>query len=405
MTTPAIDPAAPRPLELRLDAEQRAFRDDVRSFLAAEMRDATDHTDPLDLTGCALDFERAHQRRCGERGYLGISVPAEMGGGGRPPSWRAIWSFEAAYHDAPSIDTAIVLCGAPIVAHGSDDQRARHLPPMLRGEVQWCVAYSEAGAGSDLTAVETLAVPEGDGFVLSGTKVLVTGSHKSEWCLTIARTDVDAAPRDAFTMFLVPLDAPGVTRTRRVTANGWTLGEIRFDDVTVGRDAVLGEVGRGWGQMAAALLDERSGGAWLGWATRLVDALTAWTRTITDPVLARTAADAVVDLHTDLAIGYRFAERVLAVQDAGRPANAEAAAAKVWATELLQRIARTAVDLTGLDALVWAPVISEPVPGVALGGRIGWEYLERIHCALSVGTNELQRDSIARAAFAAEGLR
>ena len=76
MTTPVIDPSAPRPLELRLDPEQRAFRDEVRTFLAGEMRDATAHADPLDLTGCTLEFERAHQRRCGERGYLGISVPA-----------------------------------------------------------------------------------------------------------------------------------------------------------------------------------------------------------------------------------------------------------------------------------------------------------------------------------------
>lgn len=405
MTTPVIDPSAPRPLELRLDPEQRAFRDEVRSFFADEMREATAHADPLDLTGCTIEFERAHQQRAGARGFLGISVPEEMGGGGRPPSWRAIWSFEAAYHDAPSIDTAIVLCGAPIVAHGSAEQRARLLPPMLRGEVQAAVAYSEPGAGSDLTAVETLAVPEGDGFVLSGVKALVTGSHKSSWCLTIARTDVDAAPRDAFTMFIVPLDAPGVTCTRRRTANGWTLGEIRFDDVAVGRDAVLGEVGRGWPQMATALIDERSGGAWLGWATRLLDALGVWVRTLADRELARDAAHAIVDLHTDLAIGYRFAERVLALQDAGRPANAEAAAAKVWATELLQRIARTALELTGVDGLAWTPVISEPIAGVPLGGRIGWEYLERIHCALSVGANELQRDTVARAAFGAAGLR
>jgi alkylation response protein AidB-like acyl-CoA dehydrogenase len=369
------------------------------------MRDAAAHADPRDLTGCTVEFERAHQRRAGERGFLGISVPSSHGGGGRSPSYRAIYSFEAAYHDAPSIDTAMVLCAAPLLAYGTDEQQTRFLPPMLRGEVLACIAYTEAGAGSDLTAIETLAVPDAGGYVLSGEKVLVTGAHKSQWCITIARTDIDAAPRDAFTMFLVPLDARGVTVRRRPTLNGWTLGEIRFDDVAVGTDAVLGAVGRGWGQMAAALGDERAGLAWRGWATRHVERLVAWATALTDPKLQRDAVDAIVGLHTDLAIGLRLAERVLTMQDAGANVNAEAAASKVWATELLQRIARAALDVIGTEALTWAPVIGEPVAEVPLGGRIAWEYLERIHPTISVGANELQRDSIARAAFAREVAR
>jgi alkylation response protein AidB-like acyl-CoA dehydrogenase len=405
VSTPVGNPSAPWPLELRLDAEQRAFRDEIRAFLADEMRTAPAHADPLDLTGCALDFEQAHLRRCGQRGYLGISVPAEHGGGGRPPSYRAIWSFEAAYADAPSIDTSVVLCSAPVLAHGSDAMRARLVPSMLRGETQGCIAYTEPGAGSDLTAIETLAVPEGDGFVLSGSKALITALHKADWCITIARTDIDAPTRDAFTMFVVPLDTPGVQCTRRATANGWTLGELRFDDVAVGADAVLGTVGHGWAQMAAALVEERSGVAWLGWATRLVEALAAWARTCRPPSRAHDAAHAVVALHTDLAIAYRLVDRVMAAQDAGRTVNADAAASKVWVTELLQRIARTALELVGVDALAWAPVIGAGEPAAPLGGRIAWEYLERIHPTISVGANELQRDAIARSAFHAAGLR
>lgn len=399
MTTPAVNPSAVRPPELRLDAAQRAYRDELRAFFAAEMREAEAHADPTDLTGCDGEFEHELQRRIGARGWLGVSVPETHGGLGRPPSYRAIYSFEAAYADVPAIDTAVVLCGAALLAHGTAEQLDRLLPPMLRGDVVAAVAYTEHGAGSDLTAVETLAVPDGDGFVLSGEKVLVTGGHKSAWALIIARTDVDAPPREAFTMFIVPLDASGVRIVRRPTANGWTLSEITFDDVRVGADAVLGVPGMGFSQMAAALVDERSGAAWAGWATRMVEALGAWTLTIVDPSLRRDAVSAVVALHADLAVAHRFVERVMDMQDAGRPVNAEAAASKVWVTELLQRIARTALDLGGVDALAWAPVISDPLPDVPLGGRIAWEYLERIHCALSVGANELQRDAIGRAAL------
>jgi alkylation response protein AidB-like acyl-CoA dehydrogenase len=399
VSTPAVNPSVPRMLELRLDDVQRSFRDDVRAFYEAEMRDAAAHADPTDLTGCAEAFERAHQQRLGERGWLGVAVPEELGGLGRPPSHRAILSFEAAYADAPSIDTGVVLCGAALLAHGSPEQLARLLPPLLRGDVVAAVAYTEHGAGSDLTAVETLAVPDGDGFVLSGDKALVTGGHKSAWCITIARTDIDAPPAGAFTMFVVPLDAPGVTVRRRTTANGWDLSEIRFDDVRVEAGAVLGTVGKGFSQMAAALLDERSGAAWAGWATRMVQALGGWAATVDDPALRRDAVDAIVSLHADLAVAHRFVERVLRAQDSGAPVGASAAASKVWVTELLQRIARTALDLGGVEALAWGPVVGDPLPGVPLGGRIAWEYLERIHPALSVGANELQRDSIARAAF------
>jgi alkylation response protein AidB-like acyl-CoA dehydrogenase len=399
VTTPAVNPSAVRPIELHLDAEQRAYRDELRSFFADAMRDASADADPSDLTGCTHEFERELQRRIGDRGWLGVSVPAAHGGLGRPPSHRAIYSFEAAYADVPAIDTAVVLCGAALLAHGTDEQLARLLPPMLRGEVVAAVAYTEHGAGSDLTAVETLAVPDGADYVLSGEKALVTGGHKSAWALIIARTDVDAPPRDAFTMFVVPLDAEGVTVRRRATANGWDLSEITLDDVRVGPDAVLGVVGRGFTQMAAALVDERSGAAWAGWATRMVAALGAWSLTITDAALQREAVHAVVALQADLAVAHRFVERVMRLQDAGRPVNAEAAASKVWVTELLQRIARTALDLGGVEALAWAPVIADPLPNVPLGGRIAWEYLERIHCAVSVGANELQRDAIGRAAM------
>jgi 3-oxocholest-4-en-26-oyl-CoA dehydrogenase alpha subunit len=396
----------PRMLELRLDAEQRAFRDEVRSFLAEEMRTASAHRDLSDLTGLSAEFEAAHHRRAGARGFLGIAAPTELGGGGKPASFRAIYSFEAARVDAPSIDTAMVLCGAPLLAFGTAEQKQRLVPPMIRGEVLACVAYTEADAGSDLSAIRTQAVTDKDSFVLTGTKVLVTGGHKSQWCLTVARTDANAPTREALTMFVVALDTPGVQVRRRTTANGWTLSEIDFDHVVLDQQAVLGTVGQGWRQMTAALVDERSGAAWLGWATRIIGDLGAWVagRDPGDPATHHAVAT-VVALHTDLAIGYRLAERVLTAQDEGRPQGADAAASKVWATELLQRTARAALDVVGIEALQWTPLFSDAPPDAPLGGRIAWEYLERIHPTISVGANELQRDSIARAAFAGLGAK
>ena len=114
----------------RPSPELDAWRAEVQVFLRDEMHDADAHADPTDLTGLSERFERAHQLRAGARGYLAISAPVEYGGGGRPPSWKATYSYEAAYHDAPSIDTALTLAGSAIEAFGNVEQKQTLLPPM-----------------------------------------------------------------------------------------------------------------------------------------------------------------------------------------------------------------------------------------------------------------------------------
>jgi alkylation response protein AidB-like acyl-CoA dehydrogenase len=375
----------------RSTPELDAWRDEVRSFLRDEMRDADAHADPTDLTGLTEAFERAHQRRAGARGFLGISAPTQFGGGGRPPSWKAVYSYEAAYHDAPSIDTALTLAGSAIETFGSDAQKAHLLPAMVRGEIEACIAYTEPHAGSDLAALSTTADAVDDGFVLNGEKALITGAHKADWCVTIARTDRDAPARQSMTMFVLPMTTPGVTCRRRVTANQWTLSEIVFTDAHVPATAVLGAVGRGWQQVTAALADERSGMAHLGWATRLHELLVDRARPHGDPLVA----DRLAQLDVELSIARRFASRVMAVQDAGQRLIAEASMAKIYVTELLQRLALTGVDLLGADGL-WHEVLFGPRAGAPLRGRFAYEVIERIHPTVSVGANEIQRDTIAR---------
>ena len=375
----------------RSTPELDAWRAEVQAFLRDEMRDADAHADPADLTGLSESFEREHQRRAGARGYLAISSPIDYGGGGRPPSWKATYSYEAAYHDAPSIDTALTLAGSAIEAFGNGEQKQALLPPMARGEVEACIAYTESHAGSDLAALSTTADPVDGGFVLNGHKALITGGHKADWCVTIARTDRDAPPRQSMTMFVLPTDTAGLHRTRRVTANQWTLSEFTFSDSFVPSSAVLGEVGRGWQQVTSALADERSGMAHLGWATLLHEQLVEWARPLDNPLVA----DRLAQLHVELSVARRFASRVMALQDAGQHPIAEASMSKVYVTELLQRLALAGVDLLGVDGL-WHEVLFGPRVGAPLRGRFAYEVIERIHPTVSVGANEIQRDTIAR---------
>ncbi|MDQ1431761.1 MAG: hypothetical protein QOF40_2363 [Actinomycetota bacterium] len=376
--------------DFRLPHELAAFRAEVRDFLTVEMSAAhTDgHQDRTDLTGWDDSFERGIVRRAGEAGILGVSLPAEFGGGGRPPSWHALVSFEAAYRDAPLIDTAAALVAPTVIAFGSDAQRERFLPAASAGTINACIAYTESGAGSDLSNVATRADRARDGFVLTGEKVLVTGGHKADWCCTIARTDPASSGRHGLSMFLVDMTAPGIDVVRHATANRWILSTIRFDGATLGPDALLGAVDGGWRQLTGALLGERSGTAWLGWATRNVEALLLHCAGIRD----RRVRDELADLVVRLFAGVRHAERVLALQDAGVPPVVEGAMSKVFATELLQRIATVGARVLGPDVLIAPGRFGDP----ALPRWFAYETVERLHPTLSAGANEIQRTTIAQ---------
>jgi alkylation response protein AidB-like acyl-CoA dehydrogenase len=379
--------------DLALDPELTAFRAEVRAFLADVLAGGRTpaREDRRDLTGWDEAFEREVVRAAGASGYLGVSLPVELGGGGRPPSWQAVVSYEAAYHDAPLIDTAAVLVAPTVVAFGSDAQRETIVRAACAGSVNACIAYTEAGAGSDLSNIATRATAQPDGhFVLDGEKVLVTGAHKADWCCTIARTDAESHGRRGLTMFLVEMGTAGVEVERHATANTWTLSTIRFDGARVGRDAVLGDLDGGWRQLAGALLGERSGVAWLGGATRTLEALLDHAAGTTDAVLR----DELADLVCRWFAAKGRVERVLALQDAGVPPIAEGAMSKVCVTELLPRIARVGTAALGPAALTAPGWFAGPLPE-----WMAYETVERLHPALSVGANEIQRTTIADVAL------
>jgi alkylation response protein AidB-like acyl-CoA dehydrogenase len=370
---------------LTFDPEIEAFRADVRAFLAEVLTEGA--RDFSDLTGWDEAFEREVVRAAGTAGFLGISLPVELGGSGRPRSWQAAVSYEAAYYDAPLIDTAAVVVAPTVAALGTAEQRDAIVRAACAGTVNACIAYTETGAGSDLSNIETIAAARDDGgFVLDGEKVFVTGAHKSEWCSTIARTDPGSVGKRGLSMFVIDMRTPGVEVERHTTANRWTLSTIRFDGAHVGEDAVLGEIGAGWRQLSGALLAERSGVAWLGWATRTLEALLDHCAGTRDGVVR----DALAALVTQWFCAVGHVERVIALQDMGAASFTEGAMSKVFVTELLQRIGRVGTTLLGCDALTAPGWFGGPLPE-----WFAYEVVERLHPTLSVGANEIQRTTIA----------
>ncbi|MSW29998.1 MAG: hypothetical protein F2867_06865, partial [Actinobacteria bacterium] len=204
-----------RVADFRFSTEAESFRVDVLEWLSTiEPELSAVNSDPSDLTGLDEKFERRLQADAGSRGWL--SLPLEF---------QAVFNYEMARADAPLIDTAMTLAGAAVEKFATSEAHTLVGESMRAGLVEACSAYTESGAGSDLTALATTAVRGSRGWILNGTKTLVTGAHKSDWCVTIARTDDHASPREAMSMFLVDMTLPGITVHRHRTMNGWTLDD------------------------------------------------------------------------------------------------------------------------------------------------------------------------------------
>jgi 3-oxocholest-4-en-26-oyl-CoA dehydrogenase alpha subunit len=388
-----------------LDADAEAFRQEVCDWFGERLAPAHSarHAKPADRTGLSEPFERELAAAAGQRGWLGISVPAQYGGGGRPASFAAAFGYEAAYHDAPLIDTAVVLAGAPVMAFGSPEQHARLLPKMLSGEIEMCIAYTEPEAGNDLAALTSAAVATPDGgFLLSGHKSLITGADKADVCLTIARTDPQLPARRGSSMFLVDMHQPGVRVIPQRTMVGYDLWEVVFDRVVLGPEAILGAQGDGWRQLAYAVEHERNGIFNLGWCQRLFDEIHAYALAARDgsrPIDDDVAADRLAQLWIELQAARRAAMALVFERGSATPTGVTASVGKVMLTELAQRLAQFATELAGPAAGINGTLFGPVVEGAPAAGRFGYEYLFRFDGSIGVGANEVHRLGIAAAAL------
>ncbi|CAB4329358.1 MAG: hypothetical protein F2947_00125 [Actinobacteria bacterium] len=379
-----------RVADFRFSTEAESFRVDVLEWLSTiEPELSAVNSDPSDLTGLDEKFERRLQADAGSRGWL--SLPLEF---------QAVFNYEMARADAPLIDTAMTLAGAAVEKFATSEAHTLVGESMRAGLVEACSAYTESGAGSDLTALATTAVRGSRGWILNGTKTLVTGAHKSDWCVTIARTDDHASPREAMSMFLVDMTLPGITVHRHRTMNGWTLDDIDFANVELAPEALLGIEGNGWRQMSAALGAERSGMFWIGFARHVLDLLSQFVCTTTRDAIVLADDPLVINeigrLEADWSAAELLSRRALWAQIRGVDDTLIPAMAKVVTTELLVAIAQSATEIAGQSGLVWAPLFGGEAPaGAAADGRFAWEFLERVHGTIGGGANEVHRDIIA----------
>src|SRR5438552_1810938 len=346
-------------MDLAFSPQELAFRDDVRVWRADYLPEGGG------LTGCRepqtfdekLEFARAWERTLADAGWAGISWPKEYGGRGATLMGQVIFHQEMAAARAPMISVNFVginLAGPTIMAHGSQEQKARYLPKILTLEELWCQGFSEPNAGSDLAGLQTRAELRDGHFVVNGQKVWTSYAHAADWCLLLCRTDPDVPKHKGLSYLLVDMHSPGIEpRPLRQITGEAEFNEVFFTDVEVPREQLLGELNQGWTYANTTLANER-GPAFLAhqirFRNRLDDAIAMSKRVERDgvplskhPAFRDRLAKAYADLEVMRVIGYRTVTSILRH---GRPGT-EGSVAKLYWSEMVRRMELLALQAEG----------------------------------------------------------
>ena len=384
--------------------ELEQFRGRARTWLEENLprrkpgdAEARKLLDVKEHTAEALAEQRALQRRMYDAGYAGITWPLEYGGQGLDTAYERVFNEEARDFVLPDLGVVggatFYVCGPTMLAHASPAFLARHVPRMLAGDELVAQFFSDPDAGSDLAAVRTQAVRDGDRWILNGSKIWSSGAYYADIGMCLARTDWEVPKHRGLTWFAVPVAAPGVTleRIRQINGNAEFCQEF-FDDVVLTDDDVIGEVNDGWTVTQTMLLYERGGGAARANASQprstgikrdvldLVADLNGWD----DPAVRDLAARIHVDDLARAALGRRMAA-VTATDPAG--AVNLASYGKLAAGVFDPIRANQMMEIAGQAAIAWDD-------RATAGAATALGLLNSRFMAIAGGTVQMQRNSI-----------
>jgi alkylation response protein AidB-like acyl-CoA dehydrogenase len=335
-------------MDLNDTPELAEYRTKVRGWLTDHAQEAPPREDVAE--------RREWQRKLAEAGLAAVTWPAEYGGQGLGPLHQVVVNQEIGRAGvAGSFDViGVGMLGPTIIAHGTEDQKQRHLGPMLAADEVWCQLFSEPAAGSDLAGIQTRAKRQDDGsWRLSGQKVWTTNAQYAAFGLLLARTDADVPKHKGLTMFVVPMDAPGITvRPLRQISGEAHFNEVFFDDVPLPAASEVGPVDGGWGVAMTTLMFERVaiglGGEGFGWrADRFAEALLADPAAADDPEVQHRFGEIASEFLALRFTGYR----TLTALQRGNVPGPEGALAKVTTLRAAIAAGELLCDVLGPEAL------------------------------------------------------
>jgi len=378
-------------VDFRLTPDQQAWRDEVESFLRATTPARGEL--PGDPSGAAyMEAARAFGNRLAAKGWLAPAWPKDYGGLGLDLWKQVIYKEALALHGAPTgyAEIGIDLVGPTLMVYGTEEQKQRYLPAMLRNEEWWGQGFSEPNSGSDLASLSMRAEVDGDDFVVNGTKIWTTGGYYADQLFLLVRTDPEAPKHRGISYLLVDAHAPGVTIKPLDSLGGEArLSQMFFENVRIRRANLVGELNRGWYVAMTTLDFERSGIEWPSNARRHFAALRDELRrsgALSDPRVALTVAERAIEIEVSRLMCYN----IVSLQSAGRVPNHEASVGKVFGSEMTQRLIQASVSLLGLHGQLFPGS-----PHARLDGVPAFEYLATLSDTIRQGTSEIQRGIIA----------
>ena len=380
-------------MNFSLTDQEAQFRDELRSWLQTELGDRNQDNETPDEE---WEFTLKMRRKLADKGWLTMAWPEEYGGQGASHMMQVIFAEEMSYYRAPGRDVFGTRMMAPtLMIHGTDEQKSEFLPPVSKGEVQWCQGYSEPESGSDLASLQTRAVEDGDDFVINGTKIWTSGAHRADHIMVLTRTDPDAPKHRGISFLLCDMNTPGLTVNPIINMAGdHSFNMVTFDNVRVPKKNLVGEQNRGW-YVGATLLDfERSGVDYSAGSRRVLEELVEYSKEnykdgkllSEDEVTRNRLANLAIEIEVSRLISYNIAW----MQGAGLVPNKESSMGKVFGTELQQHVGSTGMQMLGLHSQL------EPDSKYApLRGRIEHWHLTNVSETIAAGTSEIQRNIIA----------
>jgi alkylation response protein AidB-like acyl-CoA dehydrogenase len=372
-------------------SDEAAFRAEAHAFLAAHARrreegEVSTLRGFFDSDELFVEQGRAWQRTLHDGGWAGITWPPEFGGRGGTPMQHMIFRQEESRFDVPSglFAVAIGMAGPTLIAHGTDEQRRRHLAGMLRGDDVWCQLFSEPGAGSDLAGLTTRAELDGEEWVVDGQKVWSSGAHHARYGILLARTAADRPKHRGISFFVVDMATPGIeVRPLRQMTGGASFNEVFLGGVRLPAGALVGAEHEGWRVTMTTLSHERSmsGGP-----------PTAFPQLLR---LARSCgAEGRPDVRDGLVscyVGSRILEflgfRLQTALSRGLPPGPESSVVKLAFSRLGTRSAALALTIEGTAGLL----AGADAPG---GGTWQQQFLTSPSLRIAAGSDEIQRNVI-----------
>ena len=389
-----VDGEGHRLPEYDLGEAGNAFRQEVRDWLATHWsgeRKAAFDAQPFH----DREFDAAFAKDLGATGWIGLGWPQEHGGQARTPREQIAFLEVMEKAEAPRVGASVQANA--LMMYGTDAQRARYLPEILRGEAMHGMGYSEPQAGSDLAALKTSAVrvhdERGDGWVINGQKIWTT-TWWGQYMFLAARTDPAAKPAHAgISMFIVPMSSPGITVKPSTTMYDGTFANIFYDDVWVPEDALVGPENGGWKVLMDALANERGsvGGGIVLKVAHAFELLCQDVRSQPGKSADLLVRDRLGQLAADIEVGRQLMMRCAMLAESGTTPPEMGAVSKVFSGELFERFGETALEVLGPQAL-----LSQEAPGALRNGRYEQGLRHSLMWVISIGTNEIQRSLIAQ---------